>query len=85
MAGQFSNTITAVSYSPLQLPCWSLYPPALRGCANAFLLDFEVRSIFRSYVAMPYFRTLRGVVLGLWGLAWSDFGKKGTVGKLFTR
>eukprot|EP00955_Chlamydomonas_euryale_P039670 351484-Chlamydomonas_euryale.AAC.2 len=33
------------------------------------ILDFEIRSIIRrSYVAMPCFVILRGVVLGFWGL-----------------
>eukprot|EP00955_Chlamydomonas_euryale_P109270 365918-Chlamydomonas_euryale.AAC.7 len=44
-----------------------------------------IRSIRRSYVATPYFRSFGGRSFGDLELEWSNFNKKGTVGKLFSR
>eukprot|EP00955_Chlamydomonas_euryale_P087178 364274-Chlamydomonas_euryale.AAC.6 len=53
--------------------------------AGAWPCGARIRSIRRSYVATPYFRSFGGRSFGDLELEWPDFDKKGTVGKLFSR
>eukprot|EP00955_Chlamydomonas_euryale_P073248 361682-Chlamydomonas_euryale.AAC.2 len=47
------------------------------GCANAYFLDLEIRSIRRSYVAMPYFRIFEGRSFRVLGAGMVRFWQEG--------